>query len=198
MFGWSKLSRKGLVHIYYGNGKGKTTAAIGLLLRTVAYSSYAALLMFLKNQKNRYGEVRTLTKAPFKRYLLLRCLGSGCRHGEKTVCDGCGDCHIEPDNIRPDDIHAAERGLQLADSLLSSGDYHLVVLDEILYALSFRLLKVDDVVDVIMTRAPSTEVVLTGRGVFERLFQQADYITHMQEIKHHYKGEESPIEAVDY
>lgn len=192
------LVGRGCVHIYHGAGKGKTTAALGLILRVVAHSQKAALLMFIKNPTNRYGEVRTLRKSPFRGNLLIHCFGSGCKHPEKQVCDGCGDCHIEPQKIKDADVRAAENGLRVSESVLSSGEYRLVVLDEVLYALSFGLLRVDDVVDLITRRTLSTEVVLTGRGVFEPLFGLADYITEMKEIKHHYTREGSSLEALDY
>jgi len=189
---------KGFVHIYYGAGKGKTTAAVGLILRVIAHSQKAALLMFIKNAKNRYGEVRSLKRAPFKGNLLIRCLGSGCKHKERLICDGCGDCHIEPGRADEVDIRAAEEGLRIAETVLRSGEYRLVVLDEVLYALSLGLLGVEALVDIIKRRAPSTEVVLTGRGVFEPLLRLADYITEMKEIKHHYAEDGSSLEALDY
>ena len=192
------MVEKGFVHIYYGAGKGKTTAALGLILRVISHSQKAALLMFIKNAKNRYGEVRRLKEPPFRGNLFIRCLGSGCKHTERPICNGCGDCHIEPGNADEVDIHAAKEGLRIAETVLRSGEYRLVVLDEILYALSFGLLRLDDVVELIRRRAPSTEVVLTGGGVFEPLLRLADYITEMREIKHHYTKEGASLEALDY
>lgn len=199
---WRRVLRKtGLVHIYYGEGKGKTTAALGVALRALANRFSVAILQFLKNS-NRYGELmffeNKIFSEKFPEKILLRRLGSGCRHPSKKLCDACADCHIDPNNPDIKEISAAKKGLNLAESILSSGKYNLVVLDEILYALSFKLLDVNDVVNTLKKRHKTVETILTGGGFFKPLFECADYITEMRNRKHHYEKNKSSILSLDY
>ncbi|MCX7703023.1 MAG: cob(I)yrinic acid a,c-diamide adenosyltransferase [Planctomycetota bacterium] len=192
-----ELKKRGLIHIYYGEGKGKTSAALGLALRALGRGFSVAILQFLKNS-NRYGELWFFENRLFSEKLLLRRLGSGCRHPRKKICDACADCHINPHHPPPEEVLSARKGLLLAESVLSSQNYQMVVLDEILYALSFNLLREDEVLRTIQKRDEKVELVLTGRGHFYSLFSIADYITEMHNIKHHYTRIKVSVESLDY
>jgi cob(I)alamin adenosyltransferase len=157
---------RGYIHIYTGNGKGKTTAALGLSLRCVCAGKRVFFGQFLKDWA--YSELKAGALLP---------------HFE-IVQFGRG-CFIDRD---PDeeDVRAAREGLARFDEILQSGDYDLVVLDEVNVALSYGLFGVEDVIAVLERRDPRVEVVLTGRYAPQELIDCADLVTEMMEIKHYY------------
>ncbi|RLF77456.1 cob(I)yrinic acid a,c-diamide adenosyltransferase [Thermococci archaeon] len=157
----------GLVHIYTGNGKGKTTAAFGLALRMLGSGGKVIIIQFMK-APNVYGE---------------QIKGEEC--GIRVESYGLPKfVHGKPE---PDDIEAAKKALGRSREVVSSGDWDLVILDEICVALGFGMLDVEEVKELIRSKAANTELVLTGRYCPEELFKMADYITEMREIKHPYQ-----------
>ncbi|WP_297549410.1 cob(I)yrinic acid a,c-diamide adenosyltransferase [Thermococcus sp.] len=157
----------GLIHIYTGNGKGKTTAAFGLAVRMLGSGGKVAIIQFMKAPKV-YGEQKKIEECG----ALIESFGL-----PKFV-------HGKPE---PDDIEAAKRALKRAEDLVSSGEWDLVILDEICVALGFKMLDVEEVKELIDKKAPKTELVLTGRYCPEELFELADYVTEMKEVKHPYQ-----------
>ncbi len=157
----------GLVHIYTGNGKGKTTAAFGLAVRMLGSGGKVSIVQFMKAPKV-YGEQKKIEECG----ALIESFGL-----PKFV-------HGKPE---PDDIEAAKSALRRAEELVSSGDWDLVILDEICVALGFKMLDVEEVKKLIEKKAPKTELVLTGRYCPEELFELADYVTEMREVKHPYQ-----------
>lgn len=163
---------KGYIHIYTGNGKGKTTAALGLGLRAVSAGKKVYFGQFVKGMK--YSEVDSMNFIPnieFEQY------------GK--------DCFIY--NLpTDDDIQRAKEGLKKISKILESGIYDIVVLDELNIAIYFKLLDVNEVIEAIENRAPHVEVIITGRYAKKELIEIADLVTEMQEIKHYYtKGVEN-------
>ena len=166
---------KGFIHIYTGDGKGKTTAAFGLAVRALCAGLNVAIGQFVKSMK--YHETRLadllVTDVDASRGgLVIRQLGRGCIFG-RTPSD--------------EDIAAAREGLALCRQWLASGDFDLVVLDEINVALSLGLLTVGEVTEALEARNPGTEVVLTGRDAPRELIELADLVTEMREEKHYYR-----------
>jgi cob(I)alamin adenosyltransferase len=159
--------KKGLVHIYTGHGKGKSTAAFGLAIRAAGAGLRVLILQFIKGKV--YSELKTLGKIP--RITVTQC-GRGCFIRRSP---------------RPADIACALNGLDEARSYLTNGLYDLVVLDEINCALDVGLVKTADVVSLIRERRPSVEMVLTGRSCPKSLYRYADYVTEMREVKHPYR-----------
>ncbi|AHM58091.1 Cob(I)yrinic acid a,c-diamide adenosyltransferase BtuR (plasmid) [Peptoclostridium acidaminophilum DSM 3953] len=165
---------KGYVQVYTGNGKGKTTAALGLSLRAVCAGKKVYFAQFVKGMK--YSELNAEKYLPgfsMKQY------GS--------------ECFIfsEPSE---EDIRLGNEGLKECADILSSGDYDVVVLDEINIALYYNLFTVDKVIEAIDNRAAGVEVILTGRNAHERIIEKADLVTEMKEIKHYYeKGVEARV-----
>lgn len=160
--------RKGYVHVYTGNGKGKTTAALGLVLRAVGAGWRVLFVQFLK--KGRYSEIKALE-------------GLG---GQVTVFQfGSGDFV----RGRPDakDVFRAIEGLEKTEQEMMSGRYDLVVLDEINCALQMGLIPVERVEDLLQKRPQGVEVVLTGRGAPEGILRRADLVTRMEEVKHYFR-----------
>ncbi|ASI99425.1 cob(I)yrinic acid a,c-diamide adenosyltransferase [Thermococcus celer] len=156
----------GLVHIYTGNGKGKTTAALGLAVRMLGSDGKVMIIQFMKAPRV-YGEQRKIEEC-----------------GARIESFGLPKfVHGKPE---PDDIEAAQKALQRAKEVVSSGEWDLVILDELCVALGFGMLDVGEVEEMIKNRAPHTELVLTGRYCPEGLFELADYVTEMREVKHPY------------
>jgi len=157
----------GLVHIYTGNGKGKTTAAFGLAVRMLGSDGRVIILQFMK-APDVYGEQKKIAECG-------------------AVIESFGLPKFVHGKPEPDDIEAAKRALARAKEVVSSGEWDLVILDEICVALGFKMLDVEEVKELIKSKAPHTELVLTGRYCPEELFELADYVTEMREVKHPYQ-----------
>ncbi len=157
---------RGYIHLYTGNGKGKTTAALGMSLRCVCAGKRVFFGQFIKDWA--YSELKAGTLLP--RFEIVQ-FGRG--------------CFIDRDPDEGDFI-AAREGLARCDRILQSGEYDLVVLDEVNVALSYGLFGVDDVIAVLERRDPRVEVVLTGRYAPQELIDVADLVTEMREVKHYY------------
>jgi cob(I)alamin adenosyltransferase len=164
--------KKGLIIINTGNGKGKTTAALGLAFRALGHNFKVCMVQFIKGSW-KYGELESAKK--FENFTLLP-MGKGfVNFGAK-----------EPD---PKDTELAEETLAKGKDAINSGEYKLVILDEILYALCYNLIKIEDVLEIVKNKPDNVHVVLTGRGLdkFPELIKVADLVTEMKEIKHPYQ-----------
>jgi cob(I)alamin adenosyltransferase len=159
----------GYVQVYTGNGKGKTTAALGLALRAAGHGMRTYFGQFLKGQH--YGELEAAEKlSP-----LLRFERFG-REGFLHITDG-------PDD---EDIRLAREGLRKCREAMLSGRYDIVVLDEINTAVLLKVLTVEEVLGLINEKPEAVELVLTGRGAPEAVIHRADLVTEMRDIKHYY------------
>jgi cob(I)alamin adenosyltransferase len=190
----------GLVHIYTGAGKGKTTAALGMALRAAGGGLKVIVIQFLKTS-NRYGELEGAKK--LKPALEILQMGPPCVRLLKDPtadkeCTGCMECHVDPENPRVSDLEAARKALEFAEECLTAGTYDLVILDEILYAIDFKLLSVADVISVLKSRQKYVEVVLTGRAASPELIETADYVTEMHEIKHPWRAGTGARKGIEY
>jgi cob(I)alamin adenosyltransferase len=171
-----------LVLINTGDGKGKTTAAIGTAIRHAGYGRKVLLLQFIKGTWH-YGELESLKLIP--EITLVR--------------SGAGFYKILDDKY-PEEVHrkAAAEGLALACTAVASGEYSLVVLDEILYAIGEGLLALADVVAMLALRKPEVSVILTGRNAPQELIDLADTVTEMKEIKHPFQQGVLALKGIDY
>ena len=162
---------KGFIQVYTGNGKGKTTAALGLALRATGREMQVCMIQFLKGG-GQYGE--HLAAAKLNPYLTIVQTGSSdwCRKGNPTTEDVC----------------EARKALALAEKALTQGCYDLVILDEINNAIHYNLVSVDEVLKLMELKSDRVELVLTGRYADERIIAAADLVTEMREIKHYYKA----------
>lgn len=164
---------QGYIQVYTGNGKGKTTAALGLTLRAVGAGKKVFFAQFVKGQ--RYSEVKAieqyLPNVQIKQYGL--------------------DCFIEK-NPTQADIDAARQGLQEVKEVIVSGYYDVVVLDEANIAVFYKLFSAQELIEVIKQKPSETEIIITGRYAAPELIEIADLVTEMKEIKHYYtKGVEA-------
>jgi cob(I)alamin adenosyltransferase len=159
---------KGLVQIFTGNGKGKTTAALGTVLRAVGQEFQVYIVQFMKGSYP-YGEHKTLANLP-----------------NVTVAKFGRFVHIGPQNIAEVDKEEARKGLEAAREAMLSRKYDIVVLDEVNIAASWGLVELDEVIKLIKDKPENVELILTGRYADAKLIELADLVTEMVEIKHPY------------
>lgn len=169
-----------MIQIYTGNGKGKTTAALGLAMRAAGHGLKVLVLQFMKGKIN-YGELQAAKKIPG---ITIE------QYGRPDFVD-----HDKPD---PEDIRLAQEGMKRAEESVMSKDYDLVVLDEINVAIDFGLIKVADVVTLCKKKPKELELVLTGRHMAEELEDCADLITECRELKHYFQKGVRARKGFDY
>lgn len=159
---------RGYIQLYTGDGKGKTTAAIGLAVRAVGAGLRVFIGQFIK--QGRYSETQA-----------LECFG------DRIVCRQYGKgCWIRG-KASDDDAVLAQQGLEEVRGVLQSGEYQVVILDEILMAVWLELLDVEELLDLLDSKPANVELVLTGRRADPKLMERADLVTEMREIKHYYQ-----------
>ncbi len=160
---------RGYIQVYTGTGKGKTTAALGLALRAAGRGLRTYIGQFLKGQE--YGELRAL--APLSPLITIE------QFGRK------GFIHVGRDPDR-EDYDRARLGLEKCRAAMLSGQYSLVVLDEVCVALHFRLLTEKDILGFLDQKPEAVELVLTGRFAPQAVLDRADLVTDMASLKHYY------------
>ena len=158
---------KGYVHIYTGDGKGKTTAALGLALRAVGAGMKVFIVQFLKGKAS--SEFIPLAKL-----------------SDSIVVVHYGRSSLIKDKPTEEDKDLALRGLTEARQAIVSGKYDLIILDEVIVAVLFNLIPLDDLLDLIKKKPDHVELVFTGRKADPKLIEAADLVTEMKEIKHYY------------
>ncbi len=159
---------KGYIQLYTGEGKGKTTAAMGLALRAVGAGKKVYIAQFVKGMH--YSEIDAIHQ--YLPTVFLRQYGRNCFIKKQPV---------------EEDIEAARKGLFEAEEMLQSGEFDLVILDEVCIALYYALFSLNELLQVLDKRPAGTEVVLTGRYAPAGLMEYADLVTEMKEIRHYYR-----------
>jgi len=182
------MSRRGLVIIYTGNGKGKTSAALGAVLRALGHGWRVLVIQFFKGDwPVVYGEVE-MGKRLAPEFEVLQ-LGKG-------FVKYMGD-------RKPFAEHqaAAKEALRLARERITSGTYDLIVLDEIIYAIDYagvQLVTLEDVLGLVDAKPPLLHLILTGRNAPQALIDRADLVTEMREIKHPWQQHIPAQKGIDY
>lgn len=164
------MPRRGLVIVHTGNGKGKTTAALGLALRAVGQGLKVSMVQFIKGSW-KYGELRAPEFLP----------------GFEIRAMGRGFVDLGNPEPNPEDVALAQETLAAAREKVLSGQYDMVILDEVNYAVSYGLLDVESVVRLIQEKPPELHLVLTGRDARPEVVDVADLVTEMREIKHAFR-----------
>jgi len=154
----------GLIQIYTGRGKGKTTASLGLAMRAVGHGLRVAIVHFMKIWD--YGEVKSLNKLGIDLF----------RYGTTEL--------IDPNNPSPIDFEEAEKAISKAEELVKKGAYDILILDEITLAVDFNLIPLKKVVDLLDKKPNNLELVLTGRNCPWELIKRADLVSVIDEIRH--------------
>ncbi len=158
---------KGYLHVYTGDGKGKTTAAIGLSIRAAGAGKRVFFGQFVKGSE--YNEIKALQR--FQDLIVVRQYGRGCF------------LHRSPERS---DVEAGQKGLLDIGAILTSGAYDIVILDEACIAIHYGLFSTEQLLDILQNRAPSCEVVVTGRYAPEKLIASADLVTEMRQVRHYF------------
>jgi len=164
-----KRLERGLTQTYTGNGKGKTSAALGLALRAIGWGFKVYMIQFIKGDDFKYGEHHIIKQLPdFE----LKAFGRG--------------RYITEDPPLEEDIKLAEKALKFARKIVDSGEYDIVILDEINVALHLKLINTDEVVELIRNKPRHVELILTGRYAPSEVIDATDLVTEMREVKHPY------------
>jgi cob(I)alamin adenosyltransferase len=165
------MTERGYIQVYTGNGKGKTTAALGMALRAAGRGMKTYVAQFLK--KGEYGELLAV-----KRYL-----------PELIAIEqfGLPEFHHQKNGVSIAEREAAEAGMRAAKKAMVSGDYRIVVLDEINTLLHFKIIPVDPVLQLLAEKPEALEMILTGRYAPAEILACADLISDMNDVRHYYQ-----------
>jgi len=178
-----KAEKKGLVIVYTGDGKGKTTAALGLCVRAVGYDEKVCIVQFIKGSW-KYGELDGIKKLAPNVELFQK---------------GLGFVGIIDDKLdKSEHIKAAGQALIFAREKVVSGGYDIVILDEINVAVHLGLIEVGDVLKLIDDKPPLLDLVITGRNAREEIIERADLVTEMREIKHPFRKGIMAQKGIDF
>lgn len=159
---------KGYIQVYTGEGKGKTTAALGLAIRAAGAGLKVFIGQFIK--MGEYSEIKALKR--FEDLITVEQFGRGrFIQGKPSV----------------EDIKAAQKGLEKIIAILSSGEHNVVIMEEANVAVKIGLLSVQDILKIIAAKPQDVELVITGRGADPRIIEKADLVTEMKEIKHYFQ-----------
>lgn len=165
-----RRERKNLVILHTGNGKGKTTAALGTAFRAMGHGWRVCMVQFIKG-KWKPGEVRMAAKLADGQFEVIP-MGEGFTW--------------ESENLEKDK-ETAQRAWAIAKEKLLSGDFQLVILDEITYTVTYKFLELDDILDTIRQRPSHVNVIMTGRGAHPSMVELADLVSEVHEVKHPYR-----------
>jgi cob(I)alamin adenosyltransferase len=160
----------GLIQIYTGHSKGKTTAALGLTIRAVGHGFHVYILQFMKGRQD-YGELKGLQR-----------LQPECQ------IEGFGTAGwVHKGKALPEDLQEARRGLARAQEVIQSGEWDIVILDEIINAIWFELITEEEVLELLDSKPDHVELLLTGRNASQKLKDRAHLVTEMVQVKHPYE-----------
>ncbi|KUG25923.1 cob(i)alamin adenosyltransferase [hydrocarbon metagenome] len=164
-----KHLEKGYIQIYTGNGKGKTTAAIGQAIRASGAGFKSLIIQFMKEYP--YSELKALEH--FKEYI--------------TIEQYCGDEFVYKKELpNEEEKNKAKLALQKVKDEFSKDNYDIIILDEVIVSIYFKLVELQDVIDVVKLKPSKKELILTGRYCPQELIDHADLVTEMKEVKHYY------------
>ncbi len=177
------MERDGLVIVYTGNGKGKTTAALGIALRATGYKKRICMIQFIKGSWH-YGEMDSSKRLEPE---------------FEMVAVGKGFVGIIDDKSpREDHENIAKEAVRVSNEKIQSGDYDIVILDEINYAVNLKLITVEQVLDIIKSKPRTVDLVLTGNHAKEEVIEIADLVTEMRVIKHPFQRGIKAKKGIDF
>lgn len=173
---------RGLVHVYTGDGKGKTTAALGAALRALGWGIRVCVIQFIKGYSD-IGEARFATDFG-DRFVLRQFAVNSCRDiNEAKVLER---------------KEAAEAAMAFAEQVVDAGEYGLVILDEINNAMHYNLIDVERVLSLVRRKPEHVELILTGRNAPAAIIEAADYVTEMKLVKHPFQAGVPARKGIDY
>ncbi len=169
----------GLIMVYTGDGKGKTTAAVGQAIRALGHGYRVFMIHFMKGRD--YGEFLATDKMQ-----------------NLTLVRAGRDDFVSKDNPDPVDVELAKNGLEQAEKAVMSGDYNLVVLDEINVAVDYGLIEESKMIELLQNKPQHVAVILTGRNASPELVKLADTVSEVLAIKHHYDTGADCCKGIEY
>jgi len=158
---------KGYIQVYTGNGKGKTTAALGLAIRAAGAGLKVFVAQFIK--MGEYSEIHALKR--FSDLITIEQFGRG---------------RFIKGKPSPEDVQAAGKGLERIEEIINSREYHVIILEEANVAVSCGLFSVGDLIKIVDMKPDDLEIVITGRNASPEIIERADLVTEMKEIKHYF------------
>jgi cob(I)alamin adenosyltransferase len=170
---------RGTIQLYTGNGKGKTTAALGAALRALGHGNRVVMIQFMKGRL--YGELEA--SKGLKGFTIEQ-------HGR--------DEFVDPKSPDPIDRELAAGGWRRAEELVRAGDIDMLILDEINVAVAFGLIELETVLSFMKNKPERLELILTGRYASDRMIELADTVTEMREIRHHYDRGVAARKGIEY
>jgi cob(I)alamin adenosyltransferase len=159
---------RGYIHVYTGNGKGKTTAAVGLAIRAAGAGLQVYIAQFMK--QGDYSEIKGLD-----------------RFSDRISVEQFGCGRFIKGRPSGEDVAAARQGLNKVKTILAAGKHAVVILDEAIVAVSLDLFSEKELLEIIDRRPDNVEIIITGRGATSAIIEAADLVTEMKEIKHYFK-----------
>lgn len=177
------MSQDGIVIVYTGNGKGKTTAALGMALRAVGYNHKICIIQFIKGSWP-YGEMKSIKRLEPEVELIIT---------------GKGFVGIIDDKSpKEDHIMVAKEALQISKDKIKTENFDIVILDEINYAVNLGLIDIKEVIELIKSKPKKLNLVLTGNHAKQEIIELADLVTEMKEIKHPFKSGIKAKKGIDF
>lgn len=165
---FGKSGEAGLVEVFTGDGKGKTTAALGIALRALGHNLQVYIVYFMKGG-HPYGEHQVWSQLPGIEFSIF---------GQR--------CLVDPTHVKPEDREETRKGLEKAREVISSGRYDVVILDEINVAVFWNLIDISEVLELVKNKPKNVELILTGRYADQRLLDVADLVSEVVKVKHPY------------
>ena len=177
------MSESGLIIVYTGNGKGKTTAALGIALRAVGYDKKICMIQFIKGSWH-YGEMSSSKRLEPE---------------FEMVAIGKGFVGIIDDKS-PKEEHKriADEAIKISINKIQSGNYDIIILDEVNYAINLGLVKLEDVLNLIKSKPSTLDLALTGNHAKDEIIEIADLVTEMKEVKHPYRQGKKAKKGIDF
>lgn len=176
-----KEERKGLVVVITGDGKGKTSAALGMALRALGHGFRVKMIQFMKGVDNVYGELRASRNLPGFEIE---------QHGRSSF--------VNRRSPAPEDVQMAQAGLARAKEVVCSGEWDMVILDEINVAVDYGLVSEEQVLELIRGKPRWVDLVLTGRNASSKVIEVSDLVSEVREVKHHYRSGIPAREGMEY
>jgi cob(I)alamin adenosyltransferase len=176
-------TKRGLIIVHTGPGKGKTTAALGIAFRAVGQGLKVLMVQFIKGSWH-YGELDAAKMLGDARFEILPM--------------GRGFVKVGAEKPDPEDVRLVEEAWRFAAGKIKSGDYDMVILDEINYAISYKMLDPEGVVEVLRQKPEMLHVILTGRSAHPLIVECADLVTEMREVKHPYQKGVMAQRGIEY
>jgi cob(I)alamin adenosyltransferase len=177
------LTHDGMVIVYTGNGKGKTTASLGVALRAIGHGFRVCMVQFIKGEWH-YGELNSIKRLEPDLELIVA--------GKGFI--GI----IDDDHAFEEHVKAANTALNIVNQKISLGTFDIIILDEINYAINLGVVKLEDVIKTVKNRPKNVSLILTGNHAREEIISLADLVTEMKEIKHPYKKGIKAKKGIDF